>query len=419
MLTRRQFSKSVLAGGTALLASEKLGPGGEMSAMPAESSRRDYDLLVKGGTVIDPSQRLHAPMDVAVKGGKIAEVSPSIDEARAEDVVSAKGKIVTPGFIDIHVHCYDGYSAAGINADHYCLGRGVTTVVDAGSTGYMAIGRFVRDVVHNSFTRVHPLVHIGAVGAGVGLPRFMDNLQWEDAQKTAQAAEYYKPAVVGIKVHLNQHNSSRPKDNEVEFVKRGLEAAEACHLPLMVHINETYYPLPVTLKMLRKGDIFTHCFNGYPQDSPLDANGKILPEVREARERGVIFDIAEGPEHRHFNFDVAEKCLQQDFLPDTISSDMSADHYKVGDLPIAMSHLMAIGMRLDQVIERVTIRPTQVFDFGAQIGTLRPGSEADIGIFEVQEGTFEFEAGRTKRVGRQKLVNKMAVRRGQLFVNQL
>src|SRR5579872_2192848 len=157
MITRRQFSKSVLAGGTAMLASERLTAGGEPFGLPAESSRRDYDLLVKGGTVIDPSQHLHAAMDVAVKDGKIAEVSPSIDEARAEDVVSAKDKIVTPGLIDIHVHCFDGYSSAGINADHYCLGRGVTTVVDAGSTGYMAIGRFVRDVVNNSFTRVHPL----------------------------------------------------------------------------------------------------------------------------------------------------------------------------------------------------------------------------------------------------------------------
>jgi dihydroorotase len=359
------------------------------------------------------------PWDVAVKDGKIVEVSPAIDEARSREVVPAKDKLVTPGFIDIHVHCYDGYSDAGVNADHYCLGRGVTTVVDAGSTGYMAIGRFVRDVVSSSATRVHPLVHIGAVGAGVGLPLFMDNLDWEDARLTAQAAEYYKPAVVGIKVHLNQHNSSRPKDTEVEFVKRGLEAAEACHLPLMVHINETYYPLPVTLKMLRKGDIFTHCFNGYPQGSPLDANGRILPEVREARERGVIFDIAEGPEHRHFNFDVAEKCLQQDFLPDTISSDMSTAHYKVGDLTTAVSHLLAIGMDLDSAVERVTIKPAQVFDFGAQIGTLRPGSEADIGIFELQEGTFQFAAGGNRRVGRQKLVNKAVVRRGQLFINQL
>ncbi len=423
MITRREFSKSVLAGGAALVTSADLASATSpaVTAPQDEGSNKNkkYDLLIKGGTVVDPAQNLHAPLDVGVVDGKIFEVSANIPEDQAGEIFSAKGRIVTPGFIDIHVHVFEGYGGAGVNADHYCLGRGVTTVVDAGSSGYLAMRRFVKDVVNTSITRIHPLIHIGAVGAGVGLPFFMDNLDWEDAHLTAKAAEYNKPAVVGIKVHLNKNNSRRPKDLELVFVQRGLEAAEASHLPMMVHINETYNPLPVVLKMLRKGDIFTHCFNGYPQDSPLDANGKILPEVREARDRGVIFDISEGVMHRHFNFDVAEKCLQQGFLPDTISSDMSGAHYQVGDLPTSVSHLMAIGMDLDKAVERVTIKPAQVFDFGTQLGTLRPGSEADIGIFELQDGRFEFAAGGTKRVGRQKLVNKAVVRRGRLFINQL
>jgi dihydroorotase len=419
MLTRRDFSKSVLAGATASLASGNLLRVGKQEVPPDQSSNQACDLLIKGGTVIDPGQHLHALMDVAVNDGKIIEVSKDFPESRARQVFSAKDKIVTPGLIDIHVHCFDGVGLS-INADHYCLGRGTTTVVDAGSTGYFTIGRFVKDVVSNSITRIHPLVHIGAVGAGSGLPRPMDNLAWEDPLLTAKAAEYNKPAVVGIKVHLAQNNSSRPKDLELEFVKRGLEAAEATKLPMMVHINETYYPLSDILKFLRKGDIFTHCFSGFPQDSPLDANGKILPVVREARDRGVIFDIGEGPAHRHFSFDVAEKCLQQGFLPDTISSDLSDAHYLIGDLTTSVSKFLALGMDIDKAIELVTLRPSQVFDFGAQIGTLRPGSEADISVFELQQGKFEYvSGGGGKREGTQKLVNKAVVRRGRLFVNAL
>ena len=424
MLSRREFSKSVLAGGAALAASGNLAAAASPAMPPQEEdSKRNkkYDLLIKGGTVIDPSQNLHAALDVAVISGKIAEISANIPEDQALEVYSAKDRIVTAGLIDIHVHCFEGYGAEGINADHYCLGRGVTTVVDAGSSGYVAIDAFVHKIVNTSITRIHPLVHIGATGAGTELPIPMDDLYMENVPMAAKAAERNRPDVVGIKVHPGEAKPSRPKEVEIEFVKRGLEAGDACHLPVMVHINGTYNSLPVILNMLRKGDIYTHCFNGYPQDSPLDANGKILPgEVKDARARwGVIFDIAEGVMHKHFNFDVAEKCLQQGFLPDTISSDLSLSHYKNGDLVTSMSHMMAIGMTLDQVIEGVTIGPTKVFDFGVELGTLKTGREADITICELQDGQFEFTAGGTKRTGRQKLVNKAAVSRGRLYVNRI
>src|SRR4029077_11951148 len=148
------------------------------------------------------------------------------------------------------------------------------------------------------------------------------NLDWANPQLTAMAALKNKPAVVGIKVHLSQRFSTRPKDMEKEIMKRALETAEASHFPLMVHLNETYYPLRDNLDKMRKGDIFTHCFNEFPTTNPIDANGKVRPEVRDARQRGVIFDIGSGANHPHFTFDVAEKCLQQDFRPDTISSDL-------------------------------------------------------------------------------------------------
>lgn len=170
--------------------------------------------------------------------------------------------------------------------------------------------------------------------------------------------------------------------------------------------------------MLRKGDVFTHYLNGHPHGI-LDANGKILPEVLDARTRGVFFDPAQGG--GHFSFDVAEKSLAQDFLPDTISTDLTntSAYGPVYDLPTQVSKFMALGMGLDKAIELVTSKPAQIFDYGSPIGTLKPGTEADLSIFEVREGSFDFiDSAGQKRAGRQMLVNKAAIRRGQLFVNE-
>lgn len=339
-----------------------------------------YDMLIKGGTVIDPDQRLHGVMDVAVKNGKIFKIAPDIPPEPGSRIISAQGKIVTPGFIDIHVHCYYGV-AFGVNAEHYCVGRGTTTVVEAGSTGYLGINQFVKDVVSSSLTRVYAMVHIVPVGDTTSLEHLLDDMKNISPQWTAMAAEANKPAVVGIKAHLSTIYSSNPKATELELVRMALEAAEASRLPLMVHANETYYPLSDSLKMLRKGDILTHCFSDFgPIDSPLDANGNILPEVKAARDRGVIFDVASGL--RHFSFDVAEKAMQQGFLPDTISTDLNGTNNTVGvyDLPTMVSKFLAIGMSLDKAIECVTINPSKVFNFGLQIGTLGPGVKRTLGF---------------------------------------
>ncbi len=436
MLTRRQFSRSLLAGGTALLTSETLlsPPESQAGSNQGSDQRLDqtFDLLIKGGTVIDPAQHLHAALDVAVKGGKILEVSRDIPETRALQVYSAKDKIVTPGFIDLHVHCFDGVGS-GMNADHYCLSRGVTTVVDAGSTGFIMVGAFIKHIVKTSTTRIYPLVDIGALGTMTihECPNYYRDMYIPDfvlPQSVAKAAKDYRPHVVGIKIHLDREVSSHPLDFEPELMKKAVEAAEAAGLPLMVHAMNPANLSPDLMKLMRKGDVFTHCFNGF-QNGILDARGKILPGVREARARGILFDV--GADRNAISFDVAEQALQQDFMPDTISSDLTvaAATHSTGDLPNVVSKMMALGMNLDQVIERVTSKPAQVFDFGVQLGTLRPGAEADIGIFEMRDEKFEFndnfdftnpivgKAG--KRVGHQRLLNKAAVCRGQLFVNEI
>lgn len=431
MITRREFSKVLLAAGTANLALESAFAAAE-SNVPAEpqSTNQMCDLLIKGGTVIDPSQQLHAPMDVAVKDRKIFEVARDIPESRALQVYSAKDRVVTPGWIDLHTHCNDGV-ATGFNADHYCLGRGTTTCVDAGSTGFVTVGPFIRDVVRPSNTRIHPLVEIGVLGTLIfrQWPHYMRdlyNMHWVLPDKVANAVRDNRPDTVGVKIHLDREISTSPLEFEMALMKKAVEAAELCHQPMMVHALNCANPLPDLMKLMRKGDVLTHCYNGFP-NGILDDNGKIRSGIREARERGILFDVAEG--HVSISFAVAEKALQQDFLPDTISSDLTvwATSHTTGDLPNVASTMMAFGMSLDQVIAGLTAKPAQTFDFGIQIGTLKPGAEADISIFELREGNFEFidnysaDAGGqpVTKMGRQKLVNKAVVCRGQLWVNQL
>ncbi len=414
MLTRRTFSKYLLAGGATLLGVEDVMATGERPVVTnQDSSTRACDLLVKGGTVIDPVQHLHAQMDVAVKDGKILEVSSNFPEGRARTVVFATDKIVTPGLVDLHVHCFDGFG--GVNADHYCLGRGSTTVVDCGSAGYPMIGGFVKYIVNSASTRIFVLIDIGAMGTVFGTKDSMKNLEWVNPSLTASAAEANKPSVVGIKVRLQK---SIQGTNDLECLKRALSAAEESHLPLMAHVSDSFSPLPDILKLMRKGDVVTHMYNGHPHGI-LDSNGKILPEVLEARERGVIFDSAHG--RSHFSFGVAEQALQQNFLPDTISTDLSEGNVNgpVFDLPTTISKFLAMGMDLGNALERVTAKPAGVFDYGVPVGTLRQGSEADVSVFELHEGNYEFvDSDQQKRIGRQKLINTATICRGELFINE-
>ena len=312
----------------------------------------------------------------------------------------------------MHAHGYDGVGI-GMNADRYCLGRGVTTMLDAGSAGSATFPNFKKYIIINSTTRIVALLHISPIGT-ILFDGGLSNLSWLNPQATAKMATDNRPVVAGIKIQLTKAITG---SNDLECLKRALQAAEISRLPLMVHIEDPYSPLPDILKMLRKGDVFTHCYNNR-NHSILDANGKIIPEAREARDRGVIFDPAQG--QTHLSFDVAEKCMAQGFLCDTISTDLTivTVERRVFDLPTMVSKFMAIGVPLDKAIAMVTVNPTRVFDFGAQIGTLRPGSEADLSIYDLREGKFEFEDSEgMKRIGQKMLTSKAVVRRGQLFIN--
>jgi dihydroorotase len=315
----------------------------------------------------------------------------------------------------VHTHIFEGIGPTGVNVDQYCLGRGVTTAIDAGSAGSFAIAGFRQYVIKPSATRVFAMVDIGARGTLMGLAGNYMNLDWVNPQRTARAAEANKPDVVAIKVRLSKPITG---PNDMEVLKRALEAAELCHLPLMVHVGDSYSPLPQILRQLRKGDVLTHCYTGEP-NGPIDANGKMIPEMKECRDRGVFFDVGDGGPH--MSLGVAEKCILQGFLPDTIGTDLGGISYNgpVYDLVTEISKFLLVGLSLDQIIERVTLGPTRIFNFGVEIGTLRPGAVADITILDVREGPFTFtDSTGVRRTGKQKLQSVAAIRAGKTYVNR-
>ena len=412
MPTRREFSKSLLGSGLSALTARS--GCWSTDLLSSSDSKTDflYDLVVKGGTVIDPSIGLREQLDIGVKDGKIAELSPNISTGKPLRVVSAIGKLVTPGLIDLHVHVYEGVTESGINADHYCIARGVTTAVDAGSAGYPSIAGLCKYIIGTSATRLYALLDIGALGTLVGVKNAMENLGWVNPELTAKAANANKPHVIGIKVRLSKDVAGT---NDLEGLRRACQAARLCALPLMLHIGDTHSPLPDILKLLTPGDIITHCYTPRP-NGIVDENGNVLPDVIEARQSGILFDVGHGT--FHFSFDLAAKCLHQGFLPDSISTDLAgrSANGPTFDLTTTISKFLLLGLPLEKAIELTTFKPAHAFNFGLELGTLKIGNPADITILELRTGTFDFvDALGTKREGNQQLFSVAAIRDGKIF----
>ena len=374
-----------------------------------------YDLLVRGGRVVDPSQELDAVRDVAIASGKIARIEANIPANEAREVINAGGKIVTPGLIDIHTHVFPYVGPYGIEPDPYCLHRGVTTVVDAGTSGAFSFPAFRRFIIERANTRIRALVHVVSIGmiAG-GTPNMgeLEDLRYCVPKLAVEAANKNRDLIVGFKIRFSRDYTG---PNDYEGMKRAREAADEAHLPLMIHIGNAYTPLPRLLALMKKGDVVTHSFNGHP-NGILDSSGKLLPEVIEARKRGVLFDVGHGA--GSFSFDTMEKCLKQDFLPDTISSDLYSANINgpVFDLVTTLSKFLLLGLSLRQVVERATVNSARVFNFGAEIGTLRPGVEADVSVLELRDGEFIFiDSARKTRTGRQKIEPIVTIRGGKAY----
>jgi dihydroorotase len=365
---------------------------------------------------VDPSQRLSGQHDVALSGGKVVKVAKGIDAKEARQLLDARGKIVTPGLIDIHVHVYESVTPIGIAVDPNCIAKGVTTVVDAGSAGAHTFPGFRRYVINIADTRVFALLNISVIGLA---SHSIENqhgelldLRYVNSKLAMQTIEKNRDVILGIKIRMSRNLTDA---NDLKALKLAREVSDAAHLPLMVHIGGSFSPLQEILAVLKKGDVVTHCFRA-GDGGILDSKGRVLPDVRKAVERGVHLDVGHGV--GAFSFDTAETALKQDVIPGTISSDLHQYNVNgpVFDLATTLSKFLYLGFTIEQVIERAATNPASTFGFPQGLGTLREGAEADLAIFNLAEGDFEFvDAERQKRLGHQKLIPLATVKAGKIY----
>ncbi len=375
-----------------------------------------YDLLIKGGRVVDPSQNLSADRDIAITGHTVTRIAANITETEALQVLNARGKIVTPGLIDVHTHVYDGVAPLGIPADPNCIAKGVTTALDAGSAGAHTFPGLRKYVINVVDTRVYALLNISVVGQSTlstdnPFGELLD-LRYANPRLTIKTIEQNRDVILGVKIRLTNNIAG---DHDLAALKLAREAADAVNLPIMVHIGDTFSPLPAILAMLKKGDVITHSYRG-GNGGILDDRGRVMPEVHKAVAAGVHLDVGHGA--GSFSFKTAEKVLSQDLLPGTISSDVHQFNVNgpVFDLATTLSKFLHLGLTLDQVIERSTTNPANTFGFPKGLGTLREGSEADVAVFSLDEGDFEFvDSLREKRIGHRRLRPVATVKAGRIY----
>ena len=347
----------------------------------------NYDLLLKGGTVLDPGQGIHGRRDIAFRDGLVAEVGEGIDPEGAAAVVDVSDKLITPGLIDLHGHFYHGGSGSAVHADQSCLSAGVTTGVDAGSAGFLNYGA-MRDYVFPAHrTRLLAFLHIGAVGLAANrvLGGGLQDLRIIDVDRTADTIKGNAGFLFGVKVRM-EHNAVAYW-NAAEAMRLARAAADQSGSRLMVHVSGTPIPLPQVLEFMGPGDVCTHAFNGNPE-SILDRQDRIRPEVRAAVERGVIMDL--GHAGVHCDVEVVKAALAQGLPPDTISTDIhiappGRKVYLMNDL---VSKFHALGMSLNDAVAASTSRPAQVLGLEDTIGSLAPGMSGDAAVYDLREGRF-------------------------------
>ena len=375
-----------------------------------------YDLLLKGGEVLDPEHGTRAVADIAIKDGLIASIGAGVDGGGAARTIDARGKLVTPGLVDLHAHGFWGVTFDGLQVDAVAGRSGVTTWVDAGSSGAQTFPGFRRYVIEASRTRVVPFLNLCAIGILYrGVEEFED-LRYADVPFAIETIQAHRDLIAGVKVRVGRSIVGSNADHPLWLAR---EVADHTGLPIMVHVGDPPPTLPQILSALRAGDIVTHCFraNSWGGGTPL-LQGKVRPEVWDARERGVLFDVGHGA--GGFSFDVARACLDQGFPPDTISSDLhqAAIRGAARDLPNVLSKFLALGMPLEEVIRKATLAPAGVISRAAAledgVGTLRPGAPADLAVFNLEEGSFEFADVRGVTVaGARRLTNTLTLRAGK------
>ncbi len=343
----------------------------------------NFDLLIRNGTVIDPATGRNGRFDVAIKRNRIAAVESSIPAELAYRVIDATGQIVTPGLIDLHTHVYHGGSFWGVLPDPVAARTGVTTWLDVGTTGAYNFPALREFIIKPSASRIYGLLNISAIGL-TALSWEHWNLNYLDVDLCCKLVDLHRDLLLGIKCRVDVNTVG---ENGLEPLKRAITAAERTGLPLMTHIGIAGPAINDVLKLMRPGDILTHCFTGHSMRI-IDDKGKLLETAQRAWDSGIIMDIGHGA--GSFSFDTAEAVLAAGRQPDVISSDIHqmSIHGPCFDMPTCMSKFLAIGMSLYDVIAASTSRPAAVLGMSDEIGTLKPGALADVAIFTLDEGDF-------------------------------
>ena len=374
-----------------------------------------YDLLIKGGMVIDPSQGISGDNDVAVEDGKIARVAPNIPAEEARRVIDVKGKIVTPGLIDLHTHIYAGFNGNGVEADLGGVRAGVTTMVDAGSSGCDTYGGFPRHIIPNNATEIIPFLHICRTGLATTPDIFSPSSI--DLDKTIQVVEESRGTIAGIKARMV---SPALEIMGLEMPRMAKRAAKEADVKLMVHIGDTEkrYDAKVIhqlLPILEAGDIVTHLFTANP-GGVIDAEGKLVPEAQEARERGVWLDTAHG--RMNFSFDVGQRVLDQGLMPHCISTDLTLPgrQLTVHSMTEMMTRFLAMEFTLEQVVEMCTLNPAKALGQEDRLGALKPGYPADVSVLEIRDGDWVVYdvVGDSRKVDKA-VVPVLTVKRGSVY----
>lgn len=382
---------------------------------------QSYTILIKGGHVIDPKNKIDGIMDVAIHNGKIAAVAKTIEPKLAKKVIDAKGLIVSPGLIDLHGHHFYGTvpdrylsnSFTALPPDGFTFRAGVTTTVDAGGAGWKNFRLFKEQVIDRSQTRVLSFINI--VGDGMrGVVPYEQDLSDMDAKMTALVSKQF-PEIVGVKVAHYQSHDWTP-------FRRAAEAGTSANIPVMVDLGGTTPALPLKVlftEILRPGDILTHMYgrgvSGHgAKEAALDGNGKLQAYWLESQKRGLIFDVGHGG--GSFFYDIATPATQQGLWPNTISTDLHTGSMNAGmkDMLNVASKMLNLGMSLKDVIEASTWKPAQVIQ-QEKLGNLDVGTEADVAIFSLLEGPVGFmDSAGAKEVGNKKLQTELTIRAGRV-----
>lgn len=346
-----------------------------------------YDLILKGGHIVDPAQNLDRPADIAFAAGRVAAIGNDIKSTDGADVRDVSGRMIAPGFIDLHTHVYWGGTSLGVDATDAARQSGVTTLVDAGSAGPGNFRGFLKHVIEPSAPRILAYLHVSFAGIFAFSKRIMvgesGDLRLMSPADAVAIANDHRDVIIGIKVRVGRNASGSSGAAPLDIA---LQAAEELGLPLMAHIDEPPPSYEDVLDRLRPGDVLTHCFRPFP-NSPVTGQGAIKPAVVAARRRGILFDVGHGM--GSFSFKTARAMLAAGFMPDTISSDLHSLNQDgpVFDQATTLSKFLNLGTPLVDVIRATTVNAAAAIR-RPELGALRPGSAGDATIFSVSEGRF-------------------------------